>query len=216
MSEGDTQAERFRMVEAQIAGRGIRDERVLDAMRSVPREAFLPPDQVPHAYEDRALAIGMGQTISQPYIVALMTESLRPEPTHKVLEIGTGTGYQTAILARLVGHVYSVERIEELSDDARQRLGMLGLHNITFRVGDGSVGWPEYAPFDRVMVTAAAPAVIQPLVDQLTDGGRLVIPVGDEGTQRLTTIERHKGKIVEQSSIAVRFVKLIGESGFPG
>lgn len=203
------------MVESQIAQRGIRDERVLDAMRTVPRDLFIPPDQVAYAYEDRALPVGMGQTISQPYIVALMTESLQVGPSHRVLEIGTGTGYQSAVLATLAGHVYSIERLKALSVLAQQRLESLGFDNVTVRIGDGSIGWPEEAPFDRIIVTAAAPTITQPLVDQLAEGGRLVIPVGDEGTQQLTTVERHHGKIVERPSIAVRFVKLIGESGFP-
>ena len=215
MIDSETQARRHEMVESQIAQRGIRDEHVLDAMKRLPRELFLPPDQVHYAYEDRALPVGQGQTISQPYIVALMTESLQVAPAQRVLEIGTGTGYQTAILASLAGLVYSVERIETLSIDARQRLGSLGIENVTFRVGDGSLGWPEQAPFDRIIVTAAAPKMIQSLIDQLADGGRLVIPVGDEGTQQLTTVQRQHGKIIKRPSIAVRFVKLIGESGFP-
>ena len=202
------------MVEEQIARRGVQDRRVLEAMESIPRERFLPADQAACAYEDRALPVGMGQTISQPYIVALMTELLRLERDHRVLEVGTGTGYQTAILAALAGQVYSIERIDTLMIAARRRLTALGFENITFHVGDGSLGWPEPAPFDRIIVTAAAPTIIQALVDQLAEGGRLVIPVGGEGTQTLTTVERHKGKTIERPSIAVRFVKLIGESGF--
>jgi protein-L-isoaspartate(D-aspartate) O-methyltransferase len=215
MTDADNQAARLDMVKSQIARRGIRDERVLEAMRTVPRERFLPPDQAAHAYEDRALPVGLGQTISQPYIVALMTESLELSPDHRVLEIGTGTGYQTAILATLAHHVFTVERIEDLAVLVPKRLEDLGFSNVTFRIGDGSVGWPERAPFDRITVTAAAPQVIQALVNQLTEGGRLVIPVGDQETQRLTMIERHQGKIVERPSIGVRFVRLIGEAGFP-
>jgi protein-L-isoaspartate(D-aspartate) O-methyltransferase len=203
------------MIETQIVQRGIRSERVLDAVRNTPRELFVPAEQAAHAYEDRALPVGMGQTISQPYIVAIMTEALEVEPDHRVLEIGTGTGYQTAILAILARSVFSVERIEALSVAAQRRIADLGIDHVTFRIGDGSVGLPEFAPFDRIIVTAAAPAVVQALVDQLVEGGRLVIPVGDVDTQRLTTIERRQGKIVERPSIAVRFVKLIGESGFP-
>lgn len=215
MTDGEAQRQRERMVETQIARRGIRSERVLDAVRNTPRELFVPAEQAAYAYEDRALPVGMGQTISQPYIVALMTEALEIASDHRVLEIGTGTGYQTAILASLARSVFSVERIEALSIAARRRIADLGFNHVTFRVGDGSVGLPEFAPFDRIIVTAAAPAVVQALVDQLVEGGRLVIPVGDENTQRLTTIERRQGKIVERPSIAVRFVKLIGESGFP-
>jgi protein-L-isoaspartate(D-aspartate) O-methyltransferase len=215
MTDSDIQTARLDMVESQIARRGIRDERVLEAMRAIPRERFLPPDQIAHAYEDRALLVGLGQTISQPYIVALMTESLQLSPDHRVLEVGTGTGYQTAILATLAGHVFTIERIEELAVSVPKRLEDLGLENVTFRTADGSVGWPEQAPFDRITVTAAAPRVIPALVAQLAEGGRMVIPVGDEETQRLTVVERHQGKTVERPSIAVRFVKLIGTSGFP-
>ena len=205
---------RRKMVASQLAARGIRDERVLDAMGNLAREAFLPPNISSRAYEDRALPVGHGQTISQPYIVAMMTELLSLDPTHRVLEIGTGTGYQTAILARLAHHVFSVERIEPLSTAAAARLHDLGITNVTLRVGDGTLGWTEHAPFDRAIVTAAAPSVVQPIVEQLVEGGKLVIPVGDDYSQRLTVIERHRGKIVEHPSIAVRFVRLIGQAGF--
>ncbi|MFH1419438.1 MAG: protein-L-isoaspartate(D-aspartate) O-methyltransferase [Planctomycetota bacterium] len=207
---------RRKMVASQLAARGIRDGRVLDAMGNLAREAFLPPNISSRAYEDRALPVGHGQTISQPYIVALMTELLSLDPTHRVLEIGTGTGYQTAILARLTHHVFSVERIEPLSTAAAARLRDLGITNVTLRVGDGTLGWTEHAPFDRAIVTAAAPSVVQPIVEQLVEGGKLVIPVGDDYSQRLTVIERHRGKIVEHPSIAVRFVRLIGQVGFDG
>ena len=203
------------MVEQQIANRGVRDARVLEALRRVPREEFIPDDQRAYAYEDRALSVGLGQTISQPYIVALMTELLQVEAPHRVLEIGTGTGYQTAILAGLCRRVYTIERIAELSAAARGLLNRLGYTNIEYRLADGTLGWPEEAPFDRIIVTAAAPAVVQPLVDQLAEGGRLVIPVGDEGAQRLITVERRQGRTIERPSIPVRFVKLIGEAGFP-
>ncbi len=215
MTADQTQASRIRMVEEQIASRGVRDSRVLDAMKAVHRERFLPPDQVAYAYHDRALPVGQGQTISQPYIVALMTELLRIEASHRVLEIGTGTGYQTAVLAMLAEHVHTVERLDVLSAAAQHRLGALGHDNVSYRIGDGSVGWAEAAPFDRIIVTAAAPTISTELTDQLAEGGRLVIPVGDAETQRLTVVERHDGKTVERPSIAVRFVKLIGESGFP-
>lgn len=203
------------MVEHQIARRGVCDERVLQAMRDVPREAFLQADQQLYAYEDRALAAGWGQTISQPYIVALMTELLQLAASHRVLEIGTGTGYQTALLAVLCRQVYTIERIEELSERASKTLIGLGHGNIEYRVADGTLGWPEASPFDRIIVTAAAPAMVEPLVSQLAEDGRLVIPVGEEAVQRLTTIERRKGETIEHPSIAVRFVKLIGEAGFP-
>lgn len=203
------------MVEQQIANRGVWDARVLEALRRVPREEFIPDDQRAYAYEDRALSVGLGQTISQPYIVALMTELLLVEAPHRVLEIGTGTGYQTAVLAGLCRRVYTIERIEELSAAARGVLNKLGHTNIEYRLADGTLGWPEEAPFDRIIVTAAAPAIVQSLVDQLAEGGRLVIPVGDEGTQRLITVERRQGRTTERPSIPVRFVKLIGEAGFP-
>ncbi len=205
---------RTKMVASQLAGRGIRDDRVLDVMANLARELFLPPNIATRAYEDRALPVGLGQTISQPYIAALMTELLSLEPSHRVLEIGTGTGYQTAILARLARHVFSVERIESLSRSAAARLKDLDITNVTLREGDGTLGWPDHAPFDRAIVTAAAPAVVQPLIGQLIEGGRLVIPIGDDNTQHLTVIEKHRGRIVEHPSIAVRFVKLIGQAGF--
>lgn len=202
------------MVESQIEARGIRDSRLLEVMRRLPRERFLPAELARQAYDDRALPVGLDQTISQPYIVALMTSLLQTEPHHRVLEIGTGTGYQTAVLASLVKRVYSIERLESLSRTARQRLATFGLHDITYRVGDGSLGWPEEAPFDRILVTAAAPRVIPTLVDQLIEGGILVLPVEAGGHQRLTTVERRPKKVIEHPSIAVRFVRLIGEEAF--
>lgn len=216
MTADDNQINRLRMVKSHIANRGISDERVLDAMKAVPRERFLPPDLADSAYEDRALPVGQGQTISQPYIVGLMSDLLRVESHHRVLEIGTGTGYQTAILAILAERVFTIERIEPLSLDAVDRITALGFDDrVDFRVGDGSLGWPEFAPFDRIMVTAGGPSVPQPLLDQLAEGGRLVVPVGPEGNQRLVAIERRHGSFVEHPSIAVRFVRLIGKEGFP-
>lgn len=210
----DRLTERLEMVVHQIAARGVRDERVLEAMRAIPRERFLPPQEADHAYADRALAVAWGQTISQPYIVALMSEALQVAPFHRVLEVGTGTGYQTVVLAMLARHVDTVERIEELSDAAQVRFTETGLTNATFHIGDGSLGRPYAAPFDRILVTAAAPCVPSPLIDQLTEGGRLVLPVGEEGSQQLVCVERHPGRIVERSLIAVRFVRLIGAEGF--
>lgn len=205
---------RLRMVEGQIVARGIRNSRVLEAMGSLPRELFVPQERRAAAYEDRALPVGLGQTISQPYIVALMTEALAVGSGHRVLEIGTGTGYQTAILAMLSGHVVTVERLAELSMAARDRVTGLGLGNVTYRVGDGSGGWPEDAPFDRIIVTAAAPAIIPALLDQLSPGGRVIMPIGDEPTQRLTLLERFHGRIVERPLLGVRFVRLIGSHGY--
>jgi protein-L-isoaspartate(D-aspartate) O-methyltransferase len=202
------------MVERQVADRGVRDPRVLKAMRVVPRERFLPPAMAGYAYEDRALCIDMGQTISQPYIVGLMSAGLAVEPRHRVLEVGTGSGYQTAILARLGRWVYTIERLQALSVSAQERLASLGVGNVSFRVGDGSLGWPEEAPFDRIIVTAAAPMIVQPLVQQLVDGGRMVLPVGEEDTQQLLWVQRCGDKTTQEPSIAVRFVKLIGAAGF--
>jgi protein-L-isoaspartate(D-aspartate) O-methyltransferase len=213
MANDDFAAARRAMVEQQLAARGIADPRVLAAMAVVPREAFVPIDLAGNAYDDRALPIDAAQTISQPYIVALMTESLQIAPHHRVLEIGTGTGYQTAVLARLAAHVYSVERIESLSVTAQKVLDRLGVANVSFRIGDGTLGWAEAAPFDRIMVTAAAPKVVGPLVEQLTDGGRMVIPLGEDAAQQLVSIEQVRGTTIERPLIPVRFVRLIGAAG---
>lgn len=202
------------MVEQQLRGRGITDSRILAIMQRLPRERFLPPALADRSYEDRALAAELGQTISQPYIVAYMTEALGIEREHRVLEIGTGTGYQTAVLAQLANAVYSIERLAELSRTARQRLEGLGLKNVTYGVGDGTLGWPEHAPYDRIIVTAAAPRVIPDLLAQLIDGGRLVIPVGTADTQTLTCVERDRGRIIERPSLSVKFVRLVGAKGF--
>lgn len=214
LSESEFARRRRGMIENQIAARGVRDRRVIAAIQEIPREDFVPASLADSAYDDRALGVERGQTISQPYIVGLMTELLGIRPDDRVLEIGTGTGYQTAVLARLAGWVISIERIAELSTSAQARLARLAVNNVTFRIGDGSIGLAEQAPFPRIIVTAAAPAVIGPLVDQLAVGGRLVMPVGSESQQFLTTIERHQDRVVETPGIAVRFVKLIGSSAF--
>ncbi|GMU32550.1 MAG: protein-L-isoaspartate O-methyltransferase [Planctomycetia bacterium] len=202
------------MVDQQIMTRGIKDARVLDVMRCLPRENFVPADRANDAYDDRAMPVGLGQTISQPYIVAYMTEALGIEPHHRVLEIGTGTGYQTAVLAMLARHVLTIERLPELSELAAARLAELKLTNVAFKVADGTVGWPDEAPFDRIIVTAAAPGIISALVDQLADGGRLLAPIGDEPQQRLTLIEKVKGRLIERPLIGVRFVRLIGQAAY--
>ncbi len=202
------------MIETQIAARGIDNPAVLQALDVTPREWFVADGQIPLAYADRPLPIGQGQTISQPYIVALMTSMLQVQRSHRVLEIGTGSGYQTAILARLAAEIFTVERFAELSRLAAERLQHHGISNVRFRVGDGSLGWPEEAPFDRIVVTAAAPEIPQPLYRQLCDGGRMVLPVGPESDQTLRVVERNGTEFVEHPGIPVRFVPLIGAFGF--
>jgi protein-L-isoaspartate(D-aspartate) O-methyltransferase len=202
------------MVEKQIRARGVRDERVLSAMEEVPREAFVPSSEQSEAYADRALSIPCRQTISQPYMVAAMTEALRLRPDDRVLEIGTGSGYQTAILSRLAKEVCTVERMPELQAEARIRLEDMGYRSIRYHVGDGTMGWPEMAPFDAILVTAGAPMVPEPLKAQLADGGRLVIPVGGSAEQTLTVIERTGDTYREIPGFACRFVRLIGEQGW--
>ncbi len=198
------------MVEAQIRRRGVTDERVLAAMEEIPRERFVVEADADAAFNDSALPIACGQTISQPFMVASMTAHLEVRPEHRVLEVGTGSGYQTAILARLGYHVFTIERLAPLQEAARERLASLGIHNVSYRVGDGTAGWPEEAPFDRIMVTAGAPEVPRSLLDQLIEGGRMVIPVGDTGDQILTVVERLHGKTRETPGYPCRFVKLIG------
>ncbi len=185
-------------------------------MEEVPRELFVAPGQKDRAFFDGALPIACGQTISQPYIVAFMTACLEIEPHHRVLEIGTGSGYQTAVLARLAGEVYTIERVESLLTTAKALLDSLCFQSIRYRLGDGSLGWPEFAPFDRVIVTAAAPRVPKTLVEQLIDGGRLMIPVGGEQEQTLVLVKMEKGRVIETPRLACRFVKLIGDQAWPG
>lgn len=191
-----------------LRAQGIRDERVLDAIAEIPRERFIDEALSHQAYDNRALPIGASQTISQPYIVAKMTELLRLSPSSKVLEIGTGSGYQTAILARLVTHVCSVERIKSLQWNTKRRLKQLDIHNVSTRHGDGWLGWPERAPFDGIIVTAAASEVPKELAFQLADKGRLVVPVGD-GNQVLQLIERDKDRFSVKTIETVRFVPLV-------
>jgi len=212
-SEADLARARVLLVD-ELRGQGIRDERVLAALGRVPRHRFVPPHLVPHAYEDRPLPIGSGQTISQPYIVALSTEALALGPGDRVLEIGTGSGYQTAILAELAGEVHTVERLPELSAGARERLAALGYRNVHFRVGDGTLGWPEAAPFDAILVTAGAPRVPRKLLEQLGPGGRMVIPVGGRWSQELTLVRREEEGFVHERLCPCTFVPLIGEEGW--
>ncbi|HAR98004.1 MAG TPA: protein-L-isoaspartate O-methyltransferase [Syntrophus sp. (in: bacteria)] len=200
-------AARDAMVRTQIADRGIRDPDTLAAMRAVPRHRFVPPDLAASAYADQPLPIGYGQTISQPYIVAVMTETLRLKPGHKVLEIGAGSGYQAAVLARIVREVFTIEIVPELGNAARERLRTLGCRNVRVRVADGYDGWPEEAPFDAIVVTAAADHIPPPLIRQLRDGGRMVIPVGSPFfVQTLMLVEKDRGKIRTTSLMPVRFV----------
>jgi protein-L-isoaspartate(D-aspartate) O-methyltransferase len=203
------------MVAEQIAGRGIRDERVLAAMRQVPRHLFLPEDAQKYAYLDGPLRIGQGQTISQPYIVALMTHLLAVKPEDKVLDVGTGSGYQAAVLNELAGEVQSIERIPELAEQAAETLTALGYDKVHVHVGDGSRGYPPEAPYDGILVAAAAPEVPKALLDQLAEGGRLVIPVGSRAQQTLEVWERKEGKFTKTNSIPVVFVPLLGEGGWP-
>ncbi|MFB3853472.1 MAG: protein-L-isoaspartate(D-aspartate) O-methyltransferase [Vicinamibacterales bacterium] len=201
---------RNQMVETQIASRGIKDPGVLAAMRRVPRHLFVPDFEVENAYDDRPLPIGHGQTISQPYIVALMTELARPGPADRVLEVGTGSGYQAAVIAGLVSHVFTMEIVEPLADQARARLASLGVKNVTVRTGDGYSGWPEQAPFDIILVTAAPERVPPALIEQLKPGGRLVIPVGSVyDLQELQLIEKTKdGRLRTEHITGVRFVPM--------
>jgi protein-L-isoaspartate(D-aspartate) O-methyltransferase len=198
------------MVDRQIRKRGVRDARVLDAMEKVPRHRFVPQDSCEYAYDDSPLSIGKGQTISQPYMVAVMTESAAPEPDDIVLEVGTGSGYQTAILAELVREVYSIERIPELAERAKGLLGGLGYENVSIRLGDGSEGWSEKAPFDAILVTAGAPDIPGPLVEQLSVGGRLVIPIGSAHHQTLYTVKKDRKRIWKEEGTGCVFVPLIG------
>lgn len=203
------------MVEQQLRRRGIRDERVLQAMFEVPRHEFVPMGAIAAAYEDRPLAIGQSETISQPYIVAAMTEAARVEPGAKVLEIGTGSGYQAAILAHLGAKVYTLERNFDLAEVARARLARLGYATVEVIWGDGSEGYPAAAPYDIILVTAAAPQVPKTLKDQLADGGRLIIPVGDLQHQDLHLIVRQGNELTTQLLDPCLFVPLIGKNAWP-
>lgn len=212
-SSGSPQKDRLEMVH-HLEAQGISDRNVLDVMRRIPRHLFVANNLWDHAYADHPLPIDRGQTISQPYIVALMTQALQLRKSDRVLEIGTGSGYQTAILAELAGHVYTIERFAELADKAKRLLAEAGYTNISFRVGDGTFGWPEEAPFQKILVTAAAPAVPPPLVEQLADGGRLVIPVGGRQLQTLLALTKEKGRMKREELCACSFLPLIGKAGW--
>jgi protein-L-isoaspartate(D-aspartate) O-methyltransferase len=203
------------MIRQQIIDRGIDNPRVIEALRSVPRERFFLAESKESAFADRAAPIGHGQNISQPYMVALMTSRLDPQPTHKVLELGTGSGYQTALLARLAGEVYTIERIKPLLDEAWDKLMSLEIRNVHFRFGDGTVGWPEAAPFDRILITAGAPKIPERLLKtQLNDGGIAVLPIGDVEEQMLVEIRRDGDRLNRVDICPCRFVKLIGREGW--
>ncbi|UCH85718.1 MAG: protein-L-isoaspartate(D-aspartate) O-methyltransferase [Candidatus Latescibacterota bacterium] len=203
-------AARAKMVENQIRRRGIQDPRVLHAMETVPRHLFVLPGDKPFAYDDNPLPIGQGQTISQPYIVALMTELLRIKPNHRVLEIGTGSGYQAAVLAMLAQEVLSIEYVEDLALSSEKLLRKLGYNNVTVKGGNGYAGWPERAPFDAIMVTAAPEACPHALTEQLVDGGRMAIPIGQH-VQELYLIKREGVELKQKRIASVRFVPMVGE-----
>jgi len=215
MSPADYELERKRMVEHQLRNRGIRDPRVLAIMEKVPRHRFLPNPDDPGAYGDYPLPIGSAQTVSQPYMVALMTECLRLTGDERVLEVGTGSGYQAAVLAELSREVWTIERFSALAENARAVLQQLGYANVEVVVGDGTQGYAEKAPYDRIIVTAAAPRIAQPWLDQLKDGGRLVLPLGDRWGQTLTVLTKHGPKTTEESICGCVFVPLVGKDGWP-
>jgi protein-L-isoaspartate(D-aspartate) O-methyltransferase len=206
---------RERMIEEQLITRGITDQRVLEAMRTVPRHLFVEDAFQAHAYGDFPLPIGSGQTISQPYIVALMTMALHLTGDEKILEIGTGSGYHAAILSRLCQKVYTVERLDALVSRARKVFDRLRYHNIISRIDDGTEGWPSEAPFDRIIVTAGGPRIPEPLVAQLADPGRLIMPVGGQEVQELQLVDKRDGEITVTTIEQVRFVDLIGAHGWP-
>jgi protein-L-isoaspartate(D-aspartate) O-methyltransferase len=206
--------ERASMVEHQIRRRGITNIRILETMRAIPRHLFIPHPYDSSAYDDNPLPIGSGQTISQPYIVAQMTELLHPEPGDNILEIGTGTGYQTAILAALSRHVTTIERIPAVADLARKNLAAIGMKNVRIVAGDGTLGYPADAPYDGILITAATPSIPRPLIDQLAVGGRLVAPAGSRELQELILLTRQEGGLTRSSHGGVRFVPLIGQHGW--
>ena len=201
---------RERMVETQIRARDVQNPAVLRAMARVPRHLFVPDDVRPFAYDDRPLPIGQGQTISQPYIVAYMTEALQLEPSHRVLEVGTGSGYQAAVLAEIVKQVHSIEIVPDLAENARRALADAGYRNVEVRTGNGYLGWPDRAPFDRIIVTAAPPDIPQTLVDQLATGGIMVVPVGT-AYQEIVIITKTPAGVTEKRTIEVRFVPMVSK-----
>lgn len=209
------QGKRQYMIDTQIVARGIKDKRVIEAMLKVPRHLFLDEALRPQAYDDNPLPIGEKQTISQPYIVALMSETLHLKGTEKVLEIGTGSGYQCAILAELADQIYTIERIPSIAKRARKIFDQLNYSNVIINIGDGTLGWKQHSPYDGIIVTAASPRPPKPLLEQLAKGGRLVIPIGDEFSQNLSVFTRNDNDdLTEESYGGCRFVKLIGQHGW--
>jgi len=215
MNEEKLSAARRRMLDHDLRGRGIIDGAVLDAFARTPRDRFVPPESQRQAYADHPVPIGHGQTISQPYIVALMLQEMAPLRGLRVLEVGAGSGYQTALLAHLAGWVYAVERIDALAGGARRVLAELDIANVTLTVADGTAGWADHAPFDRIICGAAAPHLPAPWIDQLADGGRIVVPVGAEAYQTLAVYDKHGDDLRRHDACAVRFVRLIGRHGWP-
>ena len=213
-SSGSPQKDRLEMVR-RLEAQGISDKNVLEVMRRIPRHLFIANALWDQAYADHPVPIERGQTISQPYIVALMTQALQLKKSDRVLEIGTGSGYQTAILAELAQHVYTIERFPELSEKAQKLLMEAGYTNISFRVGDGTVGWPEEAPFEKIIVTAAAPEVPPSLLEQLAEGGRMVIPVGGRQLQVLLALAKERDKVRREELCACSFLPLVGKEGWP-
>lgn len=205
---------RARMVKYDLKGRDITDPRVLKVLAQIPREQFVLEAYQSQTYADGPMPIGMGQTISQPYIVALMTQELKLNPNCEVLEIGTGSGYQTAVLSKLAKKIYTIERFDQLAESAQAVLARLGVENVEFYIGDGSCGWPDKKHFDRIIVTAAVPQIPEPLVEQLADGGLIVAPVGYGAVQELVACEKRANKLIRTLVCGVRFVKLFGEHGF--
>jgi protein-L-isoaspartate(D-aspartate) O-methyltransferase len=213
----DFRRARERMVEEQLEARGICHPALLEAMRAVPRHLFVEEALAPTAHGDHALPIGFGQTISQPYMVGLMTELLRPTAEHRILEIGAGSGYQSAVLARLVRTVFAIERIPDLAVKAQKTLHALGVENVVLRIGDGTLGWRRFAPFDGILVAAAAPGPPPTLIEQLRAGGRLVIPTGSRGRQSLHVLEKdQEGRVTSHHAIDCTFVPLLGREGWSG
>ena len=211
---GNFEELRSEMVNGQLIPRGISDPQVLEAFRKVPRDEFIPESMRASAYDDAALPIGIGQTISQPYMVAIMTELLKLKGNEKVLEVGTGSGYQAAILSQLCKKVFTIERIESLAVQAKETLKKLGYTNVEFIIGDGTLGYPKESPYEGIIVTAGCPEIPSLLIDQLADGGRLVIPVGETYLQTLTVVTKKEGKLKFEESIACVFVPLIGKFGW--